>query len=169
MAHRLALGADSTLFGAEVAVGIDLNLDAAIAVDGLTDHRDHVDPVDLAGDDKGGGLVVGVGRPGADGGDEVGVARHHIAVPVAVFEEFHKLLLAIPGLLDDHQGIDAHQVAAFVGVAVAGAGTAVGDVAEDRAGVTADFGGGGAGVRHLKPPLLSKSLRAPVPAWRAAA
>ena len=70
MADRLALGAHDRAFGAEMAVGVDLQLDAAIAVDALGDDGHHVDAVDLGRDDEGRGLVVGIGGAGADGGDE---------------------------------------------------------------------------------------------------
>ena len=56
--------------GAEVAVGVDLHLHAAVAEDALGHDRDHVDALDLRGDDEGRRLVVGIGRAGADAGDE---------------------------------------------------------------------------------------------------
>ena len=70
MADRFALGAHDCAFGAEMAVGVDFELDAAIAVDALGDDRHHVDPIDLGGNDEGRGLIVGIGGAGADGGDE---------------------------------------------------------------------------------------------------
>ena len=72
VADRLAAGADDGAFGAEVAVGVDLHLGAAVAEDRLGDDGDDVGALDLAGDDEGGGLVVGVGGAGADAGDELG-------------------------------------------------------------------------------------------------
>ena len=56
MADRLALGAHRRLLGAEMAVGVDLHLDAAIAEDALGDDGDHVDAVDLLETMKGAGL-----------------------------------------------------------------------------------------------------------------
>ena len=56
--------------GAEVAVGVDLHLDAAVAEDRLGDDGDDVGALDLAADDEGRGLVVGIGGAGADAGDE---------------------------------------------------------------------------------------------------
>ena len=70
VADRLAAGADDGALGAEVAVGVDLHLGAAVAEDRLGDDGDDVGAVDLAGDDERGGLVVGVGGAGADAGDE---------------------------------------------------------------------------------------------------
>ncbi len=47
VADRLALDAHRRLLGAEVAVGVDLHLDAAVAEDALGDDGDHVDAVVL--------------------------------------------------------------------------------------------------------------------------
>ena len=65
-------GADGGGLGAEVAVGVDLHLGAAVGEDRLGDDGDDVGALDLAGDDEGGGLVVGVGGAGADAGREAG-------------------------------------------------------------------------------------------------
>ena len=51
MAHRLAVGPDKIAFGAKVAVGVDLHLDAAVAEDPFGHHGDHVGTVDFAGHD----------------------------------------------------------------------------------------------------------------------
>ena len=92
MADRLALGAHGRAFGAEMAVGVDLQLDAAIAVDALGDDRHHVDAVDLGRDDEGRRLVVGIGGAGADGGDERAGRSEDVAAPGAVrIDERHEL------------------------------------------------------------------------------
>ena len=70
MAHLLALGAHGRLLRADEAVGIDLQLQAAIAEDALGHDGDHVDIAMPAGDDEGCGLVIGIGGAGADAGDE---------------------------------------------------------------------------------------------------
>ena len=70
MADRLALRPDRGAFGAEMAIGVDLQLDAAVAVDAFGYDGHHVDPVDLGRDDEGRRLVVGIGGARADGGDE---------------------------------------------------------------------------------------------------
>ena len=75
VADRLAAGADDGALGAEVAVGVDLHLGAAVAEDRLGDDGDDVGALDLAGDDERGGLVVGVGGAGADAGDEAAGGR----------------------------------------------------------------------------------------------
>src|SRR6476619_6245173 len=87
MADRLAAVAHRRLLGAEVAIGIDLHLEAAVAEDAFGDDRDEVDAVVLRGDDERRRLVVGISRPRADSRDEdrrVGVRRaEERAVPRA--------------------------------------------------------------------------------------
>ena len=67
VADRLARGAHRRRLGAEMAVGVDLHLDAAIGEDALGDDGDEIDALDLLADDEGRRLVVGIGRAGADG------------------------------------------------------------------------------------------------------
>ena len=62
-AHRRALRA-------EVPVGVDLHLGAAVAEDALRHDGHGVHALVLGGDDEGRGLVVRVGGAGADAGDE---------------------------------------------------------------------------------------------------
>src|SRR5690606_2624847 len=85
--------------------------------------------------------VVGIGRPRANGGDEGTVGPEDVAVPFAgpEFEERHHLPLVLPRRLEHGEGVQAHQFAAVVGIAVAGAGATVGDIAHDRAGIAADL------------------------------
>ncbi len=66
MADRLACGAHGRRLGAEMAVGVDLHLDAAIGEDALGHDGDEVDALDLLADDEGRRLVVGIGGAGAD-------------------------------------------------------------------------------------------------------
>jgi hypothetical protein len=75
MADRLAVGAHHGAFGAEMAVGVDLHLDAAIGEDRLGHDGHHVGALDLLADDEGRGLVVGIGGARADAGDEASPAR----------------------------------------------------------------------------------------------
>ena len=70
MADRFAFRAHRRLFGAEVAVGVDLRLDPAIAEDALGHDGDHVDFVHLRGNDERRGLIVGVGGARPDRGHE---------------------------------------------------------------------------------------------------
>ncbi len=68
VADGLALRTDKIALRPEVAVGVDLHLHAAVAEDAFCDDRDHVHALDFGGDDERGGLVVGIGCAGADGG-----------------------------------------------------------------------------------------------------
>ena len=70
MADHLAMAAHIGLFGAQVAVGVQLHLEAAVAEDAFGDDGHHVHAVGLRGDDEGRGFVIRVGGGGADTGDE---------------------------------------------------------------------------------------------------
>ena len=134
VADLLAVGAHRRLLGPEIAVGVDLHLEAAIAEDALRDDGHHVDALDLARDDERCGLVVGIGGAGADAGDER-LRPDQLAVPVGgVLEERHPGL----GALGDHERIDPDQEASLVGVAIACADLAGPDPAEHRACVAPD-------------------------------
>jgi len=102
MPDLFTLGPDGGAFGAEMAVGVDLHLDAAIAEDALGNHRHHVDAVDFLRHDEGGGLVVGIGGAGTDGGDEGIAGRDDVALPagLAAGQERHHLA-ALAGPLQD--------------------------------------------------------------------
>ena len=152
VADLLALAHDGRLLGAEIAVGVDLHLEAAVAEDALRDHGDHIHALGLAGDDEGGGLVIGIGGARADAGHEALGRLDDLAVPaLAAFEEGHDAL----GALRHHQGIDARQYPIRVGIAVAGTDLARADAAQDRAGVAAD--GLGLGFSHRQPPKYPQS------------
>ena len=139
VADRLALGAHCRRFRAEVAVGIDLQLDAAVAEDALGDDGDHVDAVVGAGGDERRRLVIGVGGAGADAGDElVERPQQPPFLPVRITEERHHRAVARGGPLDHDQRINAGEDAGDVGVAVAGAGLTWLDPAAHRAGVADD-------------------------------
>src|SRR4051794_8310890 len=47
MADRFAVDPNRCGFRTEVAIGVDLHLDAAVAEDAFRDHGDHIDAVDL--------------------------------------------------------------------------------------------------------------------------
>ena len=139
VADRLALDPHRRLLGAEIAVGVDLHLDAAVAEDALGHDGDHVDAVMLGRDDERRGLVVGIGRGGADAGDEGALALAELARPGrAALDEGDARQI---GLGQQHQRIDPHQLAVHVGVAVAGAGAARPDAAQHRAGIAAHDAG----------------------------
>ena len=141
VAHGLALGAHDGALLADVAVGVDLHLHAAVAEDPFGHDRHHVLARHGLADDEGGGLVVRVGGAGSDGGDEGAPLAECLAVPRLHAIEEGDEALVVAGDLEHRQGVEADEVAAVVGVAVAGAGSPVGDVAEDGAGVAADLVG----------------------------
>ena len=82
MADGLAVGAHRGLLRADVAVGVDLHLHAAVAEDPLRDDGHHVHARRLARDDEGRRLVIGIGGAGADSGDEALGLRDQAAAPV---------------------------------------------------------------------------------------
>jgi hypothetical protein len=140
MPDLLAIDADRRALGAEMAVGVDLHLHAAVAEDALGDDGDHVDAVDLGGHDEGCRLVIWIGRACPDGGDEGARPSDDVAVPVlAAVEEGHQPSALFLRALDQDVGIDTHQPALLIGIAVAGAAQTFADVAEHRAGVAADL------------------------------
>ena len=144
-------GAHGRRFGAEMAVGVDLHLDAAIGEDALGDDGDQIDALDLLADDEGRRLVVGIGGAGADRGDEAAAGVDQFAVPLPrLRRERHDGAAGSRPLVEDGQRVHAHDPAADIAVAVAGAGAAVGDVAHDRTGIAADL------LRHL---LLAGIMR----------
>ena len=93
---------------AEMAVGVDLHLHAAIAEDALGHDGDGVDAVVLGRDDEGRGLVVGIGGAGADAGDEGARRIEQLAVPLAAGEG-HQLAALVDRALHQHDRIDADQ------------------------------------------------------------
>ncbi len=133
--------------------------------------RDHVDAIDLRGDDEGRRLVVGIGGAGADRGDEHAGLVHDLAVPVAAGLERHQPSAMRHRLLQHDMRIDAHQFAVMIGVAIAGAGRARLDVAHHRTGIAADLVAGGcrSSVSHEqacspeKAPIGRLHLRRPRP------
>ena len=70
MAHHFAIEQNSGAFFAQMAVGVDLHLQAAIAEDAFGDHGHHVHTSRLGSHDEGGGFVIGVGGGRANAGDE---------------------------------------------------------------------------------------------------
>ncbi len=174
VADGFALDADDGALLADVAVGVDLHLHAAVAEDALGHDRHHVLVADLLADDERGGLVVRIRGAGADGGDELAAGGERLALPLLGAGQERDDALVVAGDFQHGERVEADEVAAVVGVAVAGAGAAVGDVAEDGAGVAADlFGGRG----HRAAALIAArtrsgvagtwARRAPV-AWRMA-
>ncbi len=137
---RLAGNAHGSAFRPEIAVGVDLQLHAAIGVDALGDDGHHVDAVDLRGDDERRRLVIGIGRAGADRGHERRRRADNAAIPIGgLFEERHDRAAFDHGALKQDMRIDADELAVAIGVAVAGAEHARLDEAHDRTGIAADL------------------------------
>ena len=171
MADRLAIDPHEIAFRAKMPVGIDFHLHAAIAEDPLGDDGDHIHAVDLAGDDERRGLVVGIGRSGADRGDEGLTIGQHVALPgialVIAIQERYDLAAALDPVLQDRQRVQTHQLATLIGVSVTGAGSAIGDVAHDRTGIAADLLAGRFTFGRVAGDLLSHVPRLPIPCpWR---
>src|SRR6202044_3297741 len=140
MADWLAFGAHNCAFRAEMAIGVDFELHAAIAVDALGDHRHHVDPIDLGGNDEGGGLIVGVGGAGADSGDEWTGSPEDVAAPGSLsIDEWHDLAAFVYGPVEQHMRVGPHQLAILVRVTVARSRHPGPNVAHDGTGVAADL------------------------------
>jgi hypothetical protein len=140
VADRLAAMAHGRLLGTEVAIGVDLHLEAAVAEDALGDDRHEVDALVPRGDDEGRRLVVGVGGAGADAGDEDGRVVEQRAVPAARLQRLPLDRLGA-GALQQVDGVGARQAAVDIAVAVAGAELAGADLAEHRAGLAAHLVG----------------------------
>ena len=136
---RLALRANRRRFGAEIAVGVDLHLDAAITEDALGHDGDHIDAVDFRRHDERRGLVVGIGGAGADRGHEDVRLVDDLAVPVAGGLERHQPSALRYCPLQKDMRIDPHQPAVVIGVAVAGPCRARLDVTHHRASIAADL------------------------------
>lgn len=161
MADRLAIAAHQSAFGAKVAVGVDLQLGAAIAENALRHHGHHVHAVNFAGDNEGGGFVVRVCGPGTNGRHETLRRIEHVAVPLGIGGQKRHHRAVGTGFFQDHQRINAGQIAAHVGVTVASARLALGDVAHDRAGIAADLAVGrcspGFGHCHRLPCMAART------------
>src|SRR5262249_4404131 len=136
---RLAFHAHRRRFRPEIAVGVDLHLDAAIAEDALGHDRHHVDAVDLGGHDEWRGLVVGIGRARSDRGDENLRLLHDLATPVAAGLKRPQSAAMRHGAFQHDMWIDPHELAVVIGVAVAGPRRARLDVAHHRTGIAADL------------------------------
>src|ERR1700719_2375807 len=112
-------------------VRVDLYLDAAVAEDAFGDDGDHVDALHLRRDDERRGLVVGIRRAGADGGDEIVGAAHDAAIPLAItIEKRNDRIAARHRSIEYDMWIDAHQLSVVIAVTIARTGPARLDVAQ---------------------------------------
>src|ERR1700756_3474294 len=156
MPNRFSLRADQIGFRPQVAVGVDLQLDAAVAKDSLGHNRDHVQAIDFRRDDERRGLVVGICRSGTDRGDKTAGAAHDAAVPLApAFKERNYRLATRHGAIKKYVRVEPYQLSVTIAIAVACTGAPRLYVTQDRAGVASD----GIVVRH-------DSCPSPRPGWR---
>ena len=81
MTDMFAFGPHRRRFRAEMPVGVDLHLDAAITENSLRDDRYRIHSFIIARDDERGRFVIRISRPCADPGDEDVRAGNRIAVP----------------------------------------------------------------------------------------
>ena len=135
MANGLSLATHISLLGAEITVGIDLHLDAAIAEDAFRNDGHHIDALNLGGDDERRWLVIRIGGARAEPGNKVLTRCQHLARPgLAALHKRHQFVRTA----GDQQGIKAIELTADIGVTVTGADLAFPDAAQHRAGVAAD-------------------------------
>ena len=105
----------------------------------LGDDRDRVYPVNLSGNDKGSGFVVGVGRSRADcsyEGARIGIGP---GIPIMLVKKGHKTAAAHDRAVEKNMGIDADKRSIVVGVAIARPGHAGPDVTHDRTRIAANL------------------------------
>src|SRR6516165_10395771 len=160
MADGLALRAHGSCLGPEIAVGVDLHLDTAIAEDAFGHDRDHIDAIDLRRDDEGCGLVVGIGRSGTDCGYENIGLVNDLAVPIAGGLERHEPAAMRYRALQHNVRVHAYQLAILIGVPVACSRRAGPDVTHDRTRIAADLVADG-GIRRINRHIRLASRRLP--------
>ena len=174
MAHHLALAAHVGLLGAEEAVGVDLHLEAAVAEDTLGDHGHHVNALRLGAHDEGCRLVVRIGRGRSHarhkdllGPQEIARPRRRRggghAIALCIFrglgmpgKRHQRGLARIQRLAQQDDGVHTHQHASLVGIAVARASPAFGDLTQHRARIALYLGhihaliAGPGALQHLR-------------------
>jgi hypothetical protein len=119
----------------DIAVGVDLHLHAAIAEDALGHDRDRVHPFHLRADDERCGLIIRVGRPRPDPGDEHLPVPHQAPVPGRIPQERHHPPTLVRHPPRQHHGIEPHQPPLDIPVPIARPRPPRPDPAQDRAGI----------------------------------
>src|SRR5690606_18625079 len=150
MADCLALGADNRRFIANMPVGVDLHLDAAIGEDAFRHHGHEIDALDLLRNNEGRWLVVRVGGAGTDGGNEPATGVEQLAVPILLAVEGDARSATLGRVIQYGHRIHAHDAPVPVAIAIASAGATFSDVAHDGAGVAAYL---------FRDPLLARVMR----------
>ena len=135
----LALRAYRAALGAQMPVGVDLQLHAAITENSLGDDRDHVYARDFRRNDEGRRLVIGIGGARANRGHKRIFSADQRTVPLARFsEEGHNCVATSDCAIEHDVRIETHQLAISVAIAVARSGSSGLDVAEHGTSVAAD-------------------------------
>ena len=144
MTNWLTLGTDETRFGAEVAIGIYLQLNAAVAEDSFRHYGDHINTLHLGGNDEWRWFVVGIGSTCANGSHECFRLGNDVAVPFLALKKRYDGVAARQGTIEHNVGIQSNQLSILIAVAIAGTGTPRLDVAQYRTRIAAN----GIRVRH---------------------
>src|SRR6056297_2638252 len=138
MPDDLASGSHRRTLVPEVPIGVDLHLDPAIGIDRLGHHGDEIDPLHIAADDEGGGLVIGIGGARAHATDEHIIPAQNLSIPFR-FQERSDLSSGPHPTVKYGQGVATHDLAVLVGIAVTSPDLARRNVAHHRAGIAADL------------------------------
>ena len=141
MANLFALVKHRCTLIAQIPVGVDLHLQAAVTEDTFGDHGDHVHALGLGSDDEGCGFVIGVSGGCANAGDKHAAlcAVHRgqslggsfSVWPRLQGQRFSTLYL----LTQKHHGVQAHQQAIVVGIAVTRTDSPFRNMAQHRTSV----------------------------------
>ena len=141
MAHLFTLVHDRCTLIAQIPVGVNLHLQAAIAEDAFCHHRHHVHTLGLGGDDEGCRFVIRVSGGCANASDKHAAlcAVHRgqslggsfSVWPRLQGQRFSTLYL----LAQKHHGVQAHQQAIVVGIAVTRTDSPFRNMAQHRTSV----------------------------------
>jgi hypothetical protein len=120
-------------------VGIDLQLDAAVAENTFGHHRHHIHAGDFRGNYERCRLVIRIGRASTNGGHKGFFSAHNRAIPLAgFFEKRHHRFATRHRALEHHMRIQPHQLPVAIPVAIARSRSPRLDVAQHRTGVAAN-------------------------------
>ena len=140
MANRFSVHAHDITFMPDVAIGVDFDLHATVTEDAFGHHGHHVHAFNFLTCDKRRGFKIRVSSTCANSGHKMALSFEYVTVPIfrgAFTQKGHQILTA----LDDRERVQTHQFACVIGIAVAGPGFTIGNVAHHRAGVAADLFG----------------------------
>ena len=137
MPHRLTATPHHRLLRAKVAVGVNLDLQAAVTEDALGHHSDQVHPARLRRHNERRRLVIRVSRRRPHPRHKHPPLRH--LLPHLLRQGGGQVLrfacLAVDIFLQQHHRVQPHQHTLAIGVAVAGPRTAFGNLTQHRASI----------------------------------